>query len=90
MPRSGAAGNAVDGIGGGGIARVEVSERGGGEVAAGGGADDADASGVELPGGGLGADGAEGALGVVEHGGVAVAGGAQAVFEDEGGDALLV
>ncbi len=55
-------------------------------MAAGGEADDADFVGVDIPVGGVGADGADGAAEVLEGGGVAVARG-DAVFEDEGGDA---
>ena len=60
------------------------------EVAAGGGAHDAHVRGVELPFAGVGADQADGAGGVVEHGGVAIAIGTEAVFKDEAADAHFV
>ena len=78
----GAAVGAVYGVGGVGLARVEVSARGGGEVAAGGEAHDADAVGTNAEFGGAGANGAESALGVAQFDGVMILG-AQAVLENE-------
>ena len=86
----GTAALALDGVGVGGLAGVEVGEEGGGEVAAGGGADDADAVGIDCPIGGMGADVTHGAGDIEEHGGVMVALAAEAIGEDEAGDAALI
>ncbi len=56
------------GGGGGDVGVVGVGGEQGGEVAAGGEADDADAGGVEVPVGGVGAGEADGLLGVFEVG----------------------
>ena len=85
----GAGADTFDDIVAGGVAGIEVGGGGGGEVAAGAEAHDADFGGVHFEFGGAGADGAEGALDVVDHGGVAVLG-TETVTEDEGGDALRV
>lgn len=66
-----------------------MGQEGGGQVSAGGGAHDGDASGVDLPIRGAGADEAEGAGGVLQHDGMAVAVRAEAILEDERGEALL-
>ena len=58
-------------------------------MAAGAGAHDADALRVDLPLGGFGAREAHGARGVFEHDGMAVAFGAEAVFQDEASDAVF-
>ncbi len=60
----GPAAYAVDGVGGAGIAGVEVRAGGGGQVAAGRKAHDADAVGRDAVFGGLVADGTDGALGI--------------------------
>ena len=62
---------------------------GGGEVSAGGESDDADFIWIDVPFLGACADGADGALGVGDGGGVVVVGGVS-VAEDEGGDAVVV
>ena len=85
----GAGTDAVDGVGAGGIAGIEMGGGSGGKVAAGAEAHDADFGGVYPEFGGAGADGADGALGVHQHGRVTVFG-AEAVAENEGGDALGV
>ncbi len=77
-----------DGIRGIEVTGVEVSASGGGEVTAGGESADADAIGEERPVCGVGADGANGALGVEERDeGVTVW---EAIFEDDAGDAVGV
>ena len=83
-------------VGGGGrggdVVVVGVGAEEDGEVAAGGEADDADAVGVDVPLGGVGAGEAHGLLGVFEVGGVGgvVAGfasGWDAVFDEQAGHA---
>ena len=83
----GSGGGAVDGVGGGGVAGIVVGAGGGGEVTSGGEAHDADAGGVDGVGVGAVAHEADGALGILEGDGVAVAVAAEAVVEDVGGDA---
>ena len=88
----GARGNRGEGIGGGVVFRGEIVEenRGGrGEFGPGGEAEEADLGGVEFPFRGVGADEADGLEGIVhgvDFGVVAVD--AQAVAEDDGGDAV--
>ena len=83
----GAAADAVDGVGDWVGTGVEGGGGAGGEVAAGGEADDADFVREEVPCGGAGAGEADGAL-EVHEGAVAVVG--DTVFEDEGGEAVAV
>src|SRR5688572_1048200 len=64
---------AVDRIRGVGLTGIEVGDGGGGEVSAGGRADDADAFWVELPFASTGANQSDGTLGVLKHTWVAVA-----------------
>ena len=80
----------VRGVSGGGVAGVVVGAGGGGEVASGREAHDADAGWIDAVGGGAVAHQAEGALGVLEGNGVAVAIAAEAIVEDVGGDAEAV
>ena len=67
---------AVDGVRGGGVAGIVMGTGGGGEMAPGGEAHDAEPGGVDAIGSGAAAGEAEGALGVVEFDRVAVALGA--------------
>ena len=70
------------------IAWVVVNDGGAGEMPAGAAAHDADAAGIDFPLGGLAANEADGALGVVLHDRMAVAISAQAVFEDKTVDSM--
>ena len=83
----GAVGDAVDGIGGGGIARLVRGGHVCGEMASGGESPDADLAGVHAQLRGVRADVADGARGV-EHGrGVCVCG-REPVLQHKGGDAM--
>ena len=77
-----------DGIGGIEVTGVEVSSRGGGEVTTGRESADPEAVGEDRPVFGVGADGANGALGVEKRDeGVTVW---EAIFEDDAGDPVGV
>ncbi len=84
----GSAADAFDGILGVGISRVELGGGRRGKMAARGEAPDADTLGIEPQFLGAGANHADGALGVLKSGGIAVTR-AEPVFEDEAGNAAL-
>lgn len=86
----GAGRDAVDGIVGVGVARVEVGEEGRGQVSARRGAHDTDSRGIHMEFGRLGPDEAHGAGNVHEHDGVTIPRGAESVSQDECGDSLFV
>lgn len=85
----GARAESVDRVGGVGLTVVEMCCGAGGEMTPGREADDAYALGVEIPFRCAGSDEAEGSLCVFEFDGVMIFG-AQAVFENEAGDADAV
>lgn len=81
--------NALNGVGVRSDAGVKAGGGGGGKVAAGAEAHDADFIGIDMEFGGAGANGAERALRIVQHGGMAILG-AEAIAENESRDALGV
>ena len=85
----GARAEALDRVGGFGLARVEMREQRGGEMPACAGSHDAHALWVDLPLVGLGPREAEGARGVVEHRGMPVAFRAEAGFQNDADDAVF-
>src|SRR5258705_7802054 len=67
-----------------------MGEQGRGEVAARGGADDANVFRIEFPLGRAPTNGAKRASSILEHDRMPVAGGAETIFQNESGDSVLI
>jgi hypothetical protein len=80
-------GEAVDGIGGGGIAGIVMGASGSGEVSAGRESHDADPGGIDAIRSGPAAGETQRTLGILERDGVLITFAAQPVVEHVGGDA---